>query len=77
MNTQLEARMVTHEQLARIEEHVRCRLPNRVRALQLVVRDHGLVLQGYVPTYYVKQLALHAVQETTDLPIRANEIEVR
>jgi len=34
-------------------------------------------LRGQVHTYYAKQLAQHAVMETTGLPILANEIEVR
>ena len=76
MNEQLELGNVTPEQLACIEEHVRCRLFGRVRDLQLLVRDQGLVLRGHARTYHAKQLAQHAVLETTDLPIRANEIEV-
>jgi hypothetical protein len=76
MDEQLEPLTVTREQLARIEEHVRCRLTGRVRELQLVVRDHGLVLRGHAHTYYAKQLAQHAVLDATNLPIQANEIEV-
>jgi hypothetical protein len=76
MNGQLEPRTVTPEQLARIEEHLQCRLSGRVQDLQLVIRDHGLVLRGHAHSYYAKQLAQHAVMEATDLPIRANEIEV-
>jgi hypothetical protein len=76
MNRQVVRHTVTPELLARIEQHVRCRLTGRARDLHLVVRDHGLVLQGHVRTYYAKQLAQHAVLETTEVPIRANEIEV-
>jgi len=36
----------------------------------------GLVLTGRTCTYYVKQLAQHAVMEFVDLPILANDIEV-
>ena len=76
MNKQLESGKATREQLACIEEHVQCRLLGRVRDFQLVFRDGGLVLRGHVHTYYTKQLAQHAVGETTELPIWANEIEV-
>jgi hypothetical protein len=76
MNQQQEADTTTGEGLARIEEHVRGRLTGRVRHFRLVVRDGGLVLRGQAHTYYGKQLAQHAVMETTPLPIRANEIEV-
>jgi hypothetical protein len=34
-----------------------------------------VVLEGHAQTYYVKQLAQHAVMEA-DLPIIANDIEV-
>jgi hypothetical protein len=67
MNGQLDALAMTPEQLARIEEHVRCRLTGRVRELQLVVRDHGLVLRGHTHTYYAKQLTQQAVMETDSL----------
>jgi hypothetical protein len=76
MDEQLEPHPVTRERLAHIEEYIRCRLSGRVRDLQLLVRDHGLVLRGHAHTYYAKQLAQHAAMETTRLPIRANEIEV-
>lgn len=36
----------------------------------------GLVLTGTAPSYYVKQLAQHAVGQMTHLPIERNEIEV-
>jgi len=76
MNEPAQTATVTPEILARIEEHVRCRLTGRVRDIQLVFRDQGLVLRGHVHTYYAKQLAQHAVMEASGLPIRANEMEV-
>ena len=63
-------------ELDQLEAHVHSRLNGRVRRLRLLVRGHGLVLQGHAPTYYAKQLAQHAVLEATSLPILANEIEV-
>jgi hypothetical protein len=66
----------TRETLARIEEHVQCRLAGLLRDFELIFRDTGLVLRGHVHTYYAKQLAQHAVMEASRLPIRANEMEV-
>ena len=76
MNEPDQTATVTRETLARIEEHVRCRLAGLVRDFQLVFRDQGLVLRGHTHTYYAKQLAQHAVMEASSLPIRANEMEV-
>jgi hypothetical protein len=76
MFEQLELSAKRGEGLSLLEEHLRSLLLGRVQALQLLVRDDGLVLRGYARTYYAKQLAQHAVMEKTTLPIRANEIEV-
>jgi hypothetical protein len=42
-----------------------------------VAEEDGLLLRGYSHSYYVKQLAQHAVMQATNLRIVANEIEVR
>jgi hypothetical protein len=76
MNEQDQTATATLETLARIEEHVCCRLTGLLRDFQLVFRDQGLVLRGRAHTYYAKQLAQHAVMEASSLPIRANEMEV-
>ncbi len=68
--------LATNEELSRLEEHVRTQLGGRVRNLELISRDDGLVLRGYARTYYAKQMAQHAVMETSTLRIQANEIEV-
>lgn len=44
--------------------------------LQVLLRGHGLVLQGRTRTYYAKQLVQHAVMSATRIPILANAIEV-
>jgi hypothetical protein len=64
------------EEIARLEDHVDSRLSGRVHAFHLRLCDDGLVLSGRAPTYYAKQLAQHMVMQATDLPIRANDIEV-
>jgi hypothetical protein len=63
-------------EIEQLEARVRCRLSGRVRDLQVLGQDNGLVLKGHTRTYYAKQLAQHAVMEATELPILANEIEV-
>jgi hypothetical protein len=40
------------------------------------VHPDGVVLHGIAGSYYVKQMAQHAVMEHLSLPIVANEIEV-
>ena len=60
-----------------IEAHIQSQLNGRIYGLRLLRETEGLVLRGRSRTYYVKQLAQHAVMAATDLPILANEIEVR
>jgi hypothetical protein len=76
MQEQAQTGTPSRETLARVEEHVRCRLTGLLRDFQLVFRDNGLVLRGQVHTYYAKQLAQHAVMEASTLPILGNEMEV-
>jgi len=64
------------DRIAQIEAQVQSWLNGRVRDLRLEARDQGLILRGHTHTYYVKQLAQHAVQKACGLPILANEIEV-
>jgi hypothetical protein len=63
--------------LDQLEDRVQGRLCGRIRNLRLHIHDSGIVLRGFAPTYHAKQLAQHAVMTETDLPILANEIEVR
>jgi hypothetical protein len=63
-------------ELDNLEAHVQGRLGGRVRFLQVLLRGQGIVLKGRAHSYYVKQLAQHAVMQTSDYPILANEIEV-
>jgi hypothetical protein len=60
-----------------LESLMQRRLGNRVRDLRIAVQADGVVLQGRTSTYHAKQLAQHAAMELTNLPILANEIEVR
>ncbi len=60
-----------------LEAHVHTQLHGRVRDLRVVAGEGGLRLHGCTNTYYVKQLAQHAVMQATSMRIVANEIEVR
>jgi hypothetical protein len=56
---------------------LRERLAGRVWDLRVLIREEGVILQGYAPNYYGKQLAQHAAMQVLGLRIWANEIEVR
>jgi hypothetical protein len=61
----------------RLESLMQRRLGNRIRDLRILVRSQGVILQGRAATYHAKQLAQHAAMELGELPILANDIEVR
>jgi hypothetical protein len=62
--------------LDHLENRVHARLSGRIRDLQILLHDCGVILRGFARTYHAKQLAQHAVMAETHLPILANEIEV-
>jgi len=62
--------------LDQVEVLLQTQFNGRVHYLHLVLVDDGIVLRGLARTFYVKQLAQHAVMSLTHLPIVANEIEV-
>ena len=63
-------------ELGQLERHLQSQLNGRVRHLQIVLHEKGVVLRGVSSTYYGKQLAQHSVMEALNQPILANEIEV-
>lgn len=67
---------VTAEWIENVENRIRHQLGGRLRDFRLEVADAGIVLYGHAPTYYVKQLAQHAIMAATAVPILRNEIEV-
>jgi Putative prokaryotic signal transducing protein len=71
-----QAQDINSEEEARLEMLIQAQLSGRVRGFRVVRRDNGFVLQGRTPTYYAKQLVLHAAMQATALPILANEIQV-
>jgi hypothetical protein len=56
---------------------MRRRLGSRVRDLRVVVGGEGVVLEGRALNFHAKQLAQHAAMQLADLPVLANNIEVR
>lgn len=66
-----------NEDISDLEGRLQNRFRGRIRYLQLSVENGCSVLRGQTRTFYLKQLAQHAVMELTRLPIRANEIVVK
>jgi len=75
---QLANDTATAKCLARIGARLQRRLAGRVQDFEVLLREERpvLVLRGQANTYYVKQLAQHAVTEALSLPSRGNESEV-
>ncbi len=67
---------VENPEAALIEANLRHRLGGRGSWISVSRKGAGLVLAGHARSYYVKQLAQHAVMAITTLPILANEIAV-
>ena len=60
-----------------LEAQLRRRLGSRVRDLRVVIGGEGVVLEGSAVTFHAKQLAQHAAMQLADLPVLANNIQVR
>ena len=58
-------------------KHLAKHLRGRLHDAHLFIRQGGVVIRGVANSYYVKQLAQHAVMQRVSLPIAANEIVVR
>ncbi len=65
------------EQIAKTSAHLARHLRGRLRDVSLTVQGGAVVIHGRTNSYYVKQLAQHAVMKRVSLPIAANEIEVQ
>jgi osmotically-inducible protein OsmY len=78
--TTIEAREVTStvaDEVATAATHLAKHLRGRLRDASVSVQRGGVVIRGTAKSYYVKQLAQHAVMKRVSLPIAANEIEVQ
>jgi hypothetical protein len=60
-----------------VERQMQRRLGSRVRDLRVIVREDGMILQGRALSFYAKQLAQHAAMELAEIPILANNIQVK
>lgn len=64
-------------EIAIASRHLVKQLRGRLRNASVSIRHGGVVIRGTTKSYYVKQLAQHAVMKRVSLPIEANEIEVQ
>ncbi|MES2793921.1 MAG: BON domain-containing protein [Planctomycetota bacterium] len=67
---------LSSDEVDRIAVRVMGQLAGQLRRLRIVVRHDGIVLHGYVRSYYAKQLVQEAVRKITDVPIAENAVEV-
>lgn len=68
--------MATGPEIDRLATETGERLRGGLSGLRIEVQSGGLILRGTARSFYVKQLAQHAVMNGTRLPIVRNEIEV-
>jgi hypothetical protein len=68
--------MAAQGELGPVIKEVSLQLRGRLRGFKIDRGEKGIVLHGSAPSYYVKQLALCAVQRMTPEPVLHNEIEV-
>ena len=62
--------------IEQLEATLQASFNGRVRDLRVVECGEGLILVGRATTFYVKQLAQHALLNATARPLLANEILV-
>lgn len=72
----LENPPFSHATLCGVAARVKGQLGGQLNDFQLNMHDNGLILQGWVSTYYAKQMAQEAVMQHSGLKIAVNEIEV-
>jgi hypothetical protein len=65
------------DQIAITAAHLAKHLRGRLRDVRLTVQGEAVIIHGRTSSYYVKQLAQHAVMKRVSLPIAANKIEVQ
>lgn len=65
------------DEVAEATTHLQDYLRGRLRDASVSVHAGGVVISGKASSFYVKQLAQHAVMARVSLPITANTIEVQ
>jgi hypothetical protein len=68
---------IVAEEIATAAAHLAKHLRGRLVDASVTVHRGGVVIRGTTKSYYVKQLAQHAVMKRVSLPIAANDIEVQ
>lgn len=76
-NWSSEQSAITSGEIATATAHLERHLRGRLRNASVSVQRDGVVIRGTTKSYYVKQLAQHAVMKHVSLPIAANEIDVQ
>lgn len=86
MNVTLLRSSDPFERAARIRSQIMRKTSGRVRQLSVETASDRIVVRGLAPSYYVKQLALHAVLEALagspagelvlDVEVRSSEAHV-
>jgi hypothetical protein len=72
----LRAPQVPQELKGNIENRIQLRTHGRVRDLRVELNDETVVIRGWAPTYYTKQLAQHGAMDVSTAYRVVNAIEV-
>jgi hypothetical protein len=67
----------TQAKIEQLEAMLQKQLRGMVWEFSIGLLDVGLILRGQASSYHGKQLAQHAVMKVMDMPIHANEIQVK
>ncbi len=65
------------ELLWNLERQIVQRTLGRVRDLQLETKDNRVVVRGFTPSYFMKQLAIQAALEVLDLEQTPRELDIQ
>ena len=86
MNAALLQTTEGSERVARVRSQIMRKTSRRIRHLKVETADDRIVVRGFAPSYYVKQLALHAIFEAMagapvgeivlDVEVRSSEAHV-
>jgi hypothetical protein len=72
----LRAQEVPQELRGTVENRIQLRTHGRVRDLQVELDAETVVIRGWAPTYYTKQLAQHGAMDVLTAYRVVNAIEV-
>jgi hypothetical protein len=67
---------VTADLSSRVELRIQARTFGRIRDLRVELVDQGVILHGWAPTYYAKQMAQTGAMDVVADQVVINEIEV-